>query len=886
MRFGVRKTIGLLGGAARRKLWRSDRGRKGFITAATIGTLVAVAGVLAGLGGASSRRVAGAAAPARPASGPFTPTAISPVAPHVFRGSVRDLPQIESKGPRISLEDILQPPLPSKQFSGADAPAAPNVALGPMPGPIQNFAGMNYADTCTGGQCGAGWPPDINGDVGPNHYIEAVNDAFAIYSKTGTLLASFTENSLWAGSGAPQCDGHSFGDPVVLYDGLADRWILSQFAFSLAGGNPVSPYYQCIAASRSGDPVNGGWNLYAIRTDTGAAGQPPVGTLNDYGKFGIWTDCLYFAANGFAGAATFNGTEIASFSRADMYAGNALTGALGFIANSTDPFTLIPSNLAGPAGATPPAGTPNYFVSESQTLFAFEVWKFTPGANCGGGGSFTGPTNVSQTSYSVPGANIVPQPNTTNTLDSLGDRLMQKVQYRKVGSAESLWVTHSTRGGVGLTTRPQWAQINVTGGTVATTPVQQQIYTPDTTIYRWMPSIAADKDGNVALGYSTSNGTVPNFPSIAYSGRLAGDPLNQLPQTETQLIAGGGSQTNNCGGNPCHRWGDYTAMSVDPDGCTFWYTNEYYDTQASGTAGNWHTRIGSFKFPSCTPVAPNVGITKSADAVTVNAGSQMGFTVTLSNTGTADAFGLAITDNLPGGTGVAWSIGGGTSSGWSVTGTPPNQSLAYSPTSLAAGASTIAHVVSSTTTSSCGVYNNTASFTTSNDGSGNQSASVTVQNCGPPTPTCNGKPATIVDPPGNHTIVGTPGPDVIVATSTGNKTVKAKDGDNTICTGNGNDLIVSGIGNDWIDAGGAVTKNTIKSGAGDDTIFGGPAIDAVVAAGGNDTVNAGDGKNNVSGGAGDDNLTAGSGNDTMAGNAGFDTCNADGGTNRLTGCEA
>src|SRR5205823_13274136 len=159
-------------------------------------------------------------------------------------------------------------------------------------------------------------------------------------------------------------------------------------------------------------------------------------------------------------------------------------------------------------------------------------------------------------------------------------------------------------------------QINVTGGTIATTPVQQQIYTPDTTIYRWMGSVAADIQGNVALGYSTSNATSPNFPSIAYSGRLAGDALNTLPQTETQLIAGSGSQTNNCGGAPCDRWGDYTAMSVDPgDDCTFWYTNQYYSSQANGTSGNWQTRIGSFKFPACTTASSPTVTTGSATGI-------------------------------------------------------------------------------------------------------------------------------------------------------------------------------------------------------------------------------------------------------------------------------
>ena len=132
-----------------------------------------------------------------------------------------------------------------------------------------------------------------------------------------------------------------------------------------------------------------------------------------------------------------------------------------------------------------------------------------------------------------------------------------------------------------------------------------------------MGSIAADKDGNVAIGYSTSNGVAPNFPSIAYAGRLATDPPNTLPQTETQLIAGGGSQLFDCGGGPCHRWGDYSSMSVDPvDDCTFWYTDEYYPNQTEGDPArrNWHTRIGSFKFPDCGQGGPSPTPTATATA--------------------------------------------------------------------------------------------------------------------------------------------------------------------------------------------------------------------------------------------------------------------------------
>jgi hypothetical protein len=226
------------------------------------------------------------------------------------------------------------------------------------------------------------------------------------------------------------------------------------------------------------------------------------------------------------------------------------------------------------------------------------VRRFTAGANCGGGGTMSAQTVVSHASGAAPGQNIVPQPNdTTHALDSLGDRIMQRVRYRRIGAAESLWVVHTVRP-AGAATAPQWAQINVSGGTIATAPVQQGIHAPDS-LYRWMGSIAVDGAGNMAMGYSTSGDTAPNFPSIAYVGRLATDPAGQLAQTETQLVAGGGSQVNTCGG-ACHRWGDYSALSVDPvDDCTFWYTNQYYDTQANGDSGNWHTRIGSFRFPSC-----------------------------------------------------------------------------------------------------------------------------------------------------------------------------------------------------------------------------------------------------------------------------------------------
>ena len=533
---------------------------------------------------------------------------IETVLPAEFNGDVRDLPQVPNT-PKPQFKK--QRPVSTREIPTASGtPDLPNSSpLAPMPSPIQNFSGLSFSTS------GSGWPPDINGDVGPNHYVQAVNSSWGIYNKTGTLLASFTENSLWAGAGTgTPCDSNNQGDPVVVYDQFSDRWFLTNFAFATSGGNPVGPFYECIAVSKTSSPVVGGWWLYALRIDTNAAGQPPTNTLGDYPHFGNWNDgCLYMAGNGFLGPAfSFNGAFFASYSKSAMTSGaalNATNSAMGFLPTSTATFFgPIPSNISGAKGSVtslPPAGTPNYFVAESFSVFAFEVRKFTPGANCGAGGTLGALTNVAQASYDFNSlGDVVPQPppaTAAHNLDSLDDRVMQKVQYRRVGAVESLWVTHTTRNPA-QTTRPQWAQINVTAGVVVSPPVQQQIFTPDTTLYRFMGSIAADHVGNAAMGYSTSSLT--NFPSIAYAGRLVTDPLNDLPQSEVQLIAGTGSQTTTSGGTPIHRWGDYTAMSIDPvDDCTFWYTNQYLT--ASGF--NWNTRIGSFKFPTCTtPTAAKV----------------------------------------------------------------------------------------------------------------------------------------------------------------------------------------------------------------------------------------------------------------------------------------
>ncbi len=506
------------------------------------------------------------------------------VAPAEFNGSVRKLPQIAPKRLVRPVRDEggAESPGGEKQpLAGAEEPShvSATAASAPAPSPNVTFKGLDYLTW------GAGHPPDTVGDVGPDHFVQAVNTSIGIFSKSGGApLAAFTFDAFFTGTGTV-CDADNQGDPTVVYDPQADRWIVADFAFTGDGSTP--PFFECIAVSKTADPVSGGWWFYAIRTDD--ASHP---WFADYPKMGIWPDGLYMTANMFSDS--FEEVRVWAFNRSDLEAGLPVRNVVVDVGN-VDPvlrFSLLPSNMRTVTGV-PPAGRPNLLVSESLSDYAFEVWKFHVDYS-GSGSTFTGPTNVSQASYNFFDA-AVPTPG--NSLDALFDRLMTQAQYTNIAGVESLWVNHTVRCcGAGSPMGIQWAQLNVTGGAVPATPIQQQIYpSASDTLHRWMGSLAVDKKGDMALGYSVANGTTN--PDIRYAGRLVGDALNTLPQTETTMLSGvtRGTQSGKCGTSKCTRWGDYSAMTIDPDGCRFWYTQEYYET----TGLNWQTRIGSFSFPSC-----------------------------------------------------------------------------------------------------------------------------------------------------------------------------------------------------------------------------------------------------------------------------------------------
>ena len=501
--------------------------------------------------------------------GPFVETHAAAVS---MDKDLRDLPQVGPDQKRLAREMGQMPTFVKDQGPDPVIQTGEGVGNRPFaeplaaaPAPLASFKGLDLQNW------GGGWPPDTHGDVGPTHYIQAVNTSVGIFDKaTGTRLAAFTFNNFFiAAGGSGVCATYNYGDPYVIYDQVSGRWIITDFAFA---GVSTPPYYECIAVSKTADPVSGGWWLYALTADTA--------NLNDYPKLGIWGDGIYMSANMFTGGATYGGVKVWALNRSDMISGAALR-SISFTLG-TSYFSLLPANLKGAAA---PAGTPEYFMSDYGSNTSMKLWKFTTNWTTPTSSTFTGPTSFAVASFTRPTSNSVRQLGSTTRLDTLGDRLMSWLQYRNINGVESLWVSRTVKistSSYGI----RWMEVRG----LKTTPAvyQQGTYAPSSA-YRWMPSLAVDKFGNMAVGYSVSSSTM--YPAIRYAGRLATDPINTLGQTETTLIAGTGSQS---GGY--NRWGDYASMSVDPvNDCTFWFTTEYYET----TGTNWQTRIGSFKFPGC-----------------------------------------------------------------------------------------------------------------------------------------------------------------------------------------------------------------------------------------------------------------------------------------------
>jgi hypothetical protein len=479
-----------------------------------------------------------------------------------------------------------------------------------MPSPSNNFDGI---DLSTGG-CSACPAPDTHGDVGTNQYIQAVNTAFEIWDKNGSVLqAATTFDTLWGSGGSNPCtQAKHQGQAFVFYDHIADRWVLTDVAYDTNGPHPAAPFYECIAVSKTSNPVSGGWWLYAIQVDT-----TNTDWLNDSPKFGLWPDAWYASYNMICGAAlctygsrdSFQSVEVVALDRASMLTGGTATSVQFRLSPTAvgDSYSFVPATYRFGA---PPSGRNEFFAAIDSppvanwntTLTKVHIWKFHVDFATPANSTFTQANDVTVNGFtnawdSTENTAIVPQAGTTTKLDTVGDRLFAPLWYQNLNGAESLWASHTINAtSTGNPTAVRWYQLNVTGNTVATTPTQQGDIT-GSSLYRMIPSLSLDKNGDMAIGYTSASGSA--YPTIRYNGRLVTETLNTLGQGESILISSSGPKSNNTG------WGDYSSTSIDPvDGCTFWHTNEY---MSSASTSNWRTRIGNFTFASCAGVGTLLG---------------------------------------------------------------------------------------------------------------------------------------------------------------------------------------------------------------------------------------------------------------------------------------
>jgi hypothetical protein len=526
------------------------------------------------------------------------------------------------KGPPVPAQSSTPDPVLQ---SSPGAAAAPALGLG-FEGIGQGFSGPSGTFTVSSA------PPDPNATVGPSNIVEIVNEAFAIFNKSGTpIYGPVPTNTLWSGFGGG-CESNDDGDATVVYDKLAGRWIISQFSVS------TTPYLQCVAVSTSGDPT-GSYYRYSFS----------YSNFPDYPKLGVWPDAYYVTFNMFKNGTTFAGPEVCAYNRAKMLLGQAATQQC--FTKSTSYGSLVPADLDG--STRPPSGSPNYLLSFGTN--SLQLWKFHVDWTTPANSTFTGPATVPVASFSPAcsgGGACVPQSGTTQKLDSLADRLMYRLAYRNLGDHESLVVDHSVTAGSSVGVR--WYELRNPNGTP--TVYQQGTYAPDSS-YRWLGSVAMDHAGNIALGYSTSSSSL--HPGIRYTGRLAGDPLGAMTQGEGTIVTGGGSQTGGL-----ERWGDYTSMSVDPsDDCTFWYTGEYV---ASNGSFNWHTRVGSFTLPGCSATLSDFSIGASPSSLNVAQGGSASSTISTAVTsGSAQTMTLGASGQ-PAGTTISFNPGSVTAGGSST----------------------------------------------------------------------------------------------------------------------------------------------------------------------------------------------------------------------------
>lgn len=450
----------------------------------------------------------------------------------------------------------------------------------------ENFDGATVSE-------GGALPPDPTGAVGPNHYVHAFNLGIKIFDKTGTLL--FGPISL----GDFFQNGVNSGDPIVMYDQLADRFFVSQFRTS---NNAL-----LIAVSETADPT-GAYNLYEF----------PLNSFPDYPKYSVWPDGYYMTANKFTGNTTY------VLERDVILAGGANPQIVGFnlpgiVNNPNSVRSPNPAHLLGTSFTPNTPGQIVYFQDDGWSGVTFDhlkIWEITMDWNTSSNSTISAPIEIPtqpfESTFAPFGTGDVNQPGTGQKIDMIAGVISYMVNYREFATHNSMTVTFSVdvdgndRSGI------RWLELR-TDGVNPWSIFQEGTYAPADANSRFMGSLAMDAAGNMGMGFQIASGTIP--VGIRYTGRFDGDPLGQMTIAETTIINGVGVQSNS------NRFGDYTQLTMDPDNFTFWFTGEYFSSN-----NFWRTRIASFSLSGGfnndlgvnTILNPNDGILTANESVQVS----------------------------------------------------------------------------------------------------------------------------------------------------------------------------------------------------------------------------------------------------------------------------
>lgn len=453
-------------------------------------------------------------------------------------------------------------PIMQKNYNDGQAPTINAATIG------ANFNGMGYT---------AVNPPDPTLCVGPNHVIQMINGNsgayFKVYNKTGGQVVAQTFLDAITGRGG-------LGDPIALYDQLADRYVLTEFANTSETGSEGLIF----AVSQTNDPA-GSWYVYFFSTGT---------VFPDYPKFSVWPDAYYCTTNDFT--ASYVGSTVYAFDRAKMIAGNTTATVQKFTLGSTSKFFSM-SPVLWQGTTAPPSGTGGliaYMADDAWTattsdvdsigLLEFKVNFTTPSAT-----TVTTKVSLATSAYksdicTATRGRCISQPGTTVAVEALQQKVMNQPVYRNFGSYEGIVLTHIVDKGSNIS-GVRWYELNKTSGNWSIN--QQSTYTPDNT-HRWLPGICYDKFGNIGMAYNVSSSATGVFPGARFTGRKSCDPLNTMTYAEQTIIAGTAA-------NGSTRYGDYNHLVADPDGATFWFTAEW------NGASTWSTRVASFTLDQCTP---------------------------------------------------------------------------------------------------------------------------------------------------------------------------------------------------------------------------------------------------------------------------------------------